>query len=88
MAGVSQSVINGWLNGAAPTDLEKVAALAKALGVSFSYLCLGTDQSQQIDDLPIEELLVEDETQSFSGYFKIQATRLIRPKKKITKEIL
>ncbi len=82
MAGVQQSVINGWLNGAAPTNLEKVAQLAKGLGCTFSWLVLGKDESQSIDDLPLEELLVEDETQTFSGVFRLQATRLVRPKKK------
>lgn len=80
MAGVSQSVIADWCSGSAPSDLTKVANLARGLGVSFSYLCLGFHENPSLDEISIESLFEEEQT-PFEGIFKISAQRLVRKKR-------
>lgn len=79
MAGVSASTMADWLSGTAPSDLHKVAALSKALNVSFESLCLGTHEGRPIDQIPIEEIF-EEVPSEFEGIFKITASRLVRKK--------
>ena len=81
LANVSQSTLAGWTAGDSPSDLSKVAALAKALGVSFSYLCLGLENDPSADDIVIEDLY-DEEPVAFQGLFRIQATKLVRKNKK------
>lgn len=81
MIGISQSTLADWSAGSAPSDLTKVAALARALGVSFSYLCLGIEDHPNRDEIDIADLY-EEEPVSFDGLFKIKAVRLTRKKKK------
>lgn len=80
MAGVSQSVIADWCAGSSPSDLSKVASLAKGLGVTFSYLCLGVHENPSLDEIAIESLFDEEST-PFEGVFKLSAVRLVRKKK-------
>ncbi|MBC7457483.1 MAG: helix-turn-helix domain-containing protein [Bdellovibrionaceae bacterium] len=81
MIGVSQSTFASWSAGSAPSDLAKVAALAKALGVSFSYLCLGIEDHPNRNEVDLSDLYTEEPV-SFDGLFKIKATRLVRKKTK------
>jgi len=80
MCGVSQSTLADWSAGAAPNNLHKVSDLARALGVSFSYLCLGVENDTSKDEIGIDDLYDEEPT-SFQGLFKLQATKLIRKKR-------
>jgi transcriptional regulator with XRE-family HTH domain len=81
MANVPQSTLQDWLQGSAPSDLEKVNNLAKALGVSFTYLCLGHHESPSLESAPLEAIFDEVES-GIEGIFKISAVRLIRKSKK------
>jgi transcriptional regulator with XRE-family HTH domain len=81
MIGVSQSTFASWISGSAPNDLNKVASLAKALGVSFSYLCLGIEEHPSRDEIDLSDLY-EEENVSFDGLYKIKAIRLVKKKKK------
>lgn len=82
MIGISQSTLADWSAGSAPSDLSKVAALARALGVSFSYLCLGIEDHPSRDEIDLDDLY-EEEPVSFDGLYKIKAIRLNRKKKKV-----
>lgn len=76
MAGVGQSTIQSWLCGSAPADLQAVAKLARGLGVSFSYLCLGEHESVNVSELPLSSIFQEEEF--FEGIIKLKAIRLTR----------
>ncbi len=80
LAGVSQSTLADWSAGSAPSDLSKVASLARALGVSFTYLCLGIEEHPSKDEIDLHDLY-DEETTSFDGLYKIKAIRLTRKTK-------
>ncbi len=44
--GVPKSTIQDWKSGIAPTDFDGVRKLAAALGVSFSFLLTGADDTR------------------------------------------
>ena len=77
MAGVSVSTINDWTAGATPKNLSNVAVLAKQLGVSFEFLCLGTTPSKAAEDISTDELF-EEVGGSIEGIYRIVATKLVR----------
>lgn len=76
MANVGQSTVQSWLTGAAPSNLEAVANLARGLGCSFSFLCLGQHEGMSLDEMPLSSLFKEEP--AFEGVFKVSAVRLIR----------
>lgn len=74
MADVSISVVQNWVSGANPHDLRSIARLAKALGMSFESLLLGTnDEVGQIRSL--SEIF--DEVQVFDGYCRVNIKKLV-----------
>lgn len=77
MAEVGDSVVQGWLNGAVPHDLQAVARLSKALGLSFRELLLGEVESNT-KPLSIADLF--DESEIFEGICKVSIKQL-KPKK-------
>ncbi len=77
LAQVPYTTLNEWTSGRSPTDFHAVARLAKALGVSFEYLCIGTEKSTPISEIPLDAIFNEKETK-FEGIFKIKAIRLTR----------
>lgn len=74
MAGVSPSVVQGWVTKANPHDLQAVARLAQALGMSFKALLLGETESigkaAAVSDLFLEQDL-------FDGLCKVSIKRLV-----------
>ena len=74
LAGVSVSVVQGWLQGANPNDLQAVSGLAKKLGVSFKSLLLGKDETINKAG-SIAELYEKQEV--FEGLCEISIKRLI-----------
>jgi transcriptional regulator with XRE-family HTH domain len=82
LAGVSASVVQNWLEGKNPHDLQAVSKLAKSLGVSFKSLLLGEPESNQKPG-SIAELF--EEQQWFDGYAKITISRLL-PRQELTKD--
>lgn len=74
MAGVSGSVVQGWLSKSVPHDLEAVSKLAQALGMSFKGLLLG-QQETMTKATTLEELFQEQDF--FEGICKINIKRLI-----------
>ena len=74
LAGVSVSVVQGWLQGANPNDLQAVSGLAKKLGVSFKSLLLGEDETINKAG-SIAELYEKQEV--FEGLCEISIKRLI-----------
>ncbi|MBF0313617.1 MAG: helix-turn-helix transcriptional regulator [Oligoflexia bacterium] len=77
LAGVSPSTISDWTTGSAPNDFDAVARLARALNVSFEYLCLGTSENRSPNSIPLEELFEEVPTE-LDGIFKIKIVKLQR----------
>jgi transcriptional regulator with XRE-family HTH domain len=68
-SGVSLSTLKDWANGVAPRDLESVRKVSIALGVSFEYLCFGTENSSQ---MPMEMALDNIPTQPlYAGWVKL-----------------
>lgn len=74
LADVPKSVAHGWLQGAIPYDLQAVFRLSRSLGVSFTALLLGEEDSNNGTGA-ITELF--DEREFFDGYCKVKMTRLI-----------
>lgn len=78
LAEIPQSTLSQWLGGSAPTDMEAVYRLAKALDVDFTFLLLGrTDRQPKLRRL--EDLFEVSDEASMSGLFRIEIKRL-KPK--------
>jgi len=78
MASVPLSTIADWTSGSSPSDLGAVARLAKALGVTFEYLCLGHEETIDKKTFTINDMF--EEVKAFDGIYRITATKL-EPKK-------
>ena len=76
IGGVGASTIVSWRSGSLPEDFRAVRALAKALGVSFSFLLTGEDDSRPAGAVSIHEVFQSGEP-LFDGYAKITIQRLI-----------
>ncbi len=74
LAGVSASVLDSWVKGASPGDLAAVMKLAEALGVSFSWLLVGTYE-KSAKRPALAELFREEKY--FDGVARIRIDRLI-----------
>jgi transcriptional regulator with XRE-family HTH domain len=81
VAGVGASTIVSWRSGALPEDFRAVRALAGKLGVSFSYLLTGEDDTRP-DGAPTVGEVFQDGGMIFDGYAKISIQRLI-PRKDV-----
>ncbi|MGE4233210.1 MAG: helix-turn-helix domain-containing protein [Bacteriovoracia bacterium] len=79
MSGVATSVVNDWLAGSQPYDLNKVGMLAKNLGVSFERLLINSETKPS--DLAITELFTELDVEELSGLFLISVKRLVKKSK-------
>ena len=81
MAGTSTSVIGSQMGvgGAVPSDLTKVKRLADALNVDFAWLVLGEHATTR--QVSVAEVFEEIVDQHVSGYWKIQATKMVSRKK-------
>ena len=77
IAGVSPSTITDWRSGALPDDFMAVRRLAKALGVTFSFLLTGEDDARASEGPPNVAEVFEDGGQLFDGYAKITIQRLV-----------
>jgi transcriptional regulator with XRE-family HTH domain len=80
IAGVGVSTIDNWRSGALPEDYAAVKLLAHRLGVSFSFLLTGEDDSAA-ERLPSIAEVFDDAGSLFDGYAKITIQRLV-PRKK------
>ena len=77
MAGVSSSTINDWRSGAMPEDYSAVKRLAKGMGISFSLLLTGEEDSRDQALLPSVTEVFADGGALFDGYAKITIQRLV-----------
>ena len=77
--GTGHSTIVSWRSGALPEDFNAVKALAKALGVTFSYLLTGEDDARPNEPASVNEIF-QDGGMLFDGFAKITIQRLL-PKK-------
>lgn len=78
LAGVNPTVVQNWLEGKNPHDLQAVSKLAQGLKVSFKSLLLG--ESEYVEGpTSVAELFEEQEW--FDGLAKITIKRLI-PRKR------
>ena len=82
-ANVPVSTLDDWRAGAVPEDYLAVKRLGQALGVSFSFLLTGEDDSRQDGLAPSITETFDDGGALFDGYARIVIQRLIpkRPKK-------
>jgi len=80
LAGVGTSTIDNWRGGALPEDYSAVKRLARGLGVSFSFLLTGEEDTREGRAPAISEVF-DDGGPLFDGYAKIMIQRLI-PRKK------
>lgn len=74
LAGVANSVINDWLAGTSPKDLLAVRRLAKALGVSVSYLLYGEREDPL--HVSMEEILKTEDKPVMSGLYHIEIKKV------------
>jgi transcriptional regulator with XRE-family HTH domain len=85
IAGVGHTTIVNWRGGALPEDFKAVRLLAGALGVSFSFLLTGEDDTRPDGAASITEVF-EDGGALFDGYAKITIQRLIPKTEKVGKK--
>lgn len=78
LAGVTASVVQNWLSGQNPHNLQAVNLLAEKLGIPFKKLLLGENEKMD-HNTQVTELY--DEQEFFDGLARIKIQRLI-PKKK------
>jgi transcriptional regulator with XRE-family HTH domain len=81
IAGVGHTTVVNWRGGALPEDFRAVRLLAKALGVSFSFLLTGEDDTRPNGAPSVEEIF-QDGGFLFDGFAKITIQRLIPKSKK------
>jgi len=75
---VSVSVVNDWLNGAAPNDVLAVQKLCKALSCDFEWLLAGNKEHVDPKKLSLQEIFEIQDEPDFSGVWEISARRLKR----------
>lgn len=80
VAGVGASTVQSWKNGALPEDYRAVRTLAKHLGVSFSFILTGEDDTRGNDPLNVTEVFQDGEL-LFDGFAKISIQRLVLRKR-------
>lgn len=80
IAGVGHSTISSWRSGASPDNFIAIMKLAKGLGVTFSYLLTGEDDTRPDNPPSVSEVFSEGDF-LFDGFAKITIQRLI-PKEK------
>lgn len=74
IAGVAPSVVQGWKDGAMPSEnVSSLKKLCNHFGYSLSYALTGTTDDIQNDD-PLKNYVEDD---FFEGYAKIKITKLI-----------
>ena len=73
------SVINDWLSGSQPHDLQRVAVLSKQLGVSLEWLLIGSEGKEPT--LTLSDLFDEVPAPELSGTFIISVKRLVSKKR-------
>lgn len=78
LASVNASVVQNWLSGQNPHNLQAVNQLAEKLGIPFKKLLLGQDEKLD-SNTQLSQLY--DEQDFFDGLARIKIQRLI-PKKK------
>jgi len=77
MAGISPSTVNDWQSGSTPENYLAVKKLAKELGVSFSFLLTGEEETTSKNHLPSITEVFDDGGALFDGYAKITIQRLV-----------
>lgn len=85
IAGVSHGTISNWCSGVAPDDFMAVKKLAKKLGVTFSWLMTGEDDSSSTG-LPTVTQVFDEADMLFDGYAKITIQRLLPKARKGSSE--
>ena len=75
-AGVSPSTIVSWRSGSHPEDYLAVKRLARALGVTLSFLLTGEEEGSR-DVAPSIAEVFSDGGMVFDGYARIRIERLI-----------
>lgn len=85
MAGVAPSVIVSWRSGANPQDFAAVKRLAKALGVTMSFILTGEEDNGGADHPSVTQVF-ESDGFVFDGFAKITIERLL-PRKTAEKNI-
>lgn len=81
LAGVRPSVINDWLAGGNPLNLDAVLKLCVALKADFQWLLTGTQSDTNRQDISMSELFESTDEPALSGLFLIEAKRLKRKSK-------
>lgn len=85
IAEVAASTIVSWRGGALPEDFQAVKRVARALGVTLSFLLTGEDDSRPGEAPPSVSEVFDSGGTLFDGYAKISIERLI-PKGKRKEE--
>ena len=87
LAGIKKNVLNDWLAGTTPQDLQAVQRLATAINCDFEWLVTGTtSKKHKVDELPLTQLFDIETDSTFSGLFLLEAKRLKRKPKTQEKE--
>lgn len=83
IAGVGTSTIDNWRGGALPEDYSAVKRLASELGVSFSFLLTGEEETRASNSPPAIAEVFDDGGALFDGYAKIMIQKLVPRQKKV-----
>ena len=76
LAEVSPSVVQDWLSGSVPHNLNSVAKLSNAIKSDFQWLLTGEHGKVNVKEMSLSELFEIEPDPSFSGIFMLEAKRL------------
>ena len=76
ICGVSVAVVNEWLSGSQPHDLNAVLKLCKQFKIDFKWLL--TAEKSELSDIDLKEIFNIEDDPTFSGIFLLEAKRLKR----------
>ena len=83
IAGVSPSTITAWCADGRPENFTAVMKLAKALGVSFTFLLTGEDETSRSGvTVPTITEVFDEGTEIYNGYAKIVMIQMLPRKPK------
>ena len=78
IAGVAPSTISAWCADGRPENFTAVKKLAKALGVSFTYLLTGEeDESRSANAIPTITEVFDEGTELYNGYARIVMIQMV-----------
>jgi len=75
---VSPSIVNGWMTGSLPKNMQPILRLCQSLKIDFQWLLTNTRSSVKPEDMDLEDIFEIEDDPLFSGLFLLEGKRLKR----------